>query len=134
MQPSHKRIVQREIGQRNQGYAGQGKAQLIKKALGNSRFVWNKLPEMNMELYRKKMKFRIDERRLVLPKVGWVMEGDLNASMNMLKRVLKLIASSVRHIEHMREMVSMRRRTSSALAQKVCQTNDNSKIDGLKLR
>ncbi len=61
-----------------------------------------------MELYRKERKFRIDERRLVLPKVGWVMEGVLNALINILG--LRLIAPSVRHIEHMREMVSMRRR------------------------
>ncbi len=34
-------------------YAGQGKTQLLKQALGNSRFVWNKLLEKNKELYEK---------------------------------------------------------------------------------
>ncbi len=73
-----------------------------------------------MELYRKERKFRIDERRLVLPKVGWVMEGDLNASINILG--LRLIAYWMEHFWYMHKMVYMRRR---AFLSGICQTEES---------
>ncbi len=39
---------------------------------------------------------------------------DLNASINILKRVLRLIAYSMGHIENMRQMVATHRGTSNA--------------------
>ena len=38
-------------------YARRTKTQLLKQALSNSRFVWNKLLEKNKERYEKERKF-----------------------------------------------------------------------------
>ncbi len=51
------------------------------------------------------------------------MDRDLNAAINIFKKGLKLIASSVGHIEYTREIVAMQpmRGTSNASAWRVCQ-------------
>ena len=41
-------------------YAKHTKTQLLRQALGNSRFIWNKLLEMNIEKYKKEKKFMFE--------------------------------------------------------------------------